>query len=506
DVNDYLDFNIVPTYPQPITLRNLLTHTAGFEETLSELWVREGDLKPIGDYLKLHQPHRIFSPGKVPAYSNYGVTLAGYLVQRVSGEPFEDYVEKHILQPLGMDHTTFREPLPAKLEPLMSTAYKLASGAPQPWEFVQVMPAGSASASANDMAAFMIAHLQNGQYRGTQILRPETAQQMHARQFENFPALSGAAFGFFEENRNGHRIIGHTGDTMYYHSVAHLIPEAGVGLFYSQTSSGKGEVGLRALVWDQFLDRYFPASQSVPAAIAGNAADGNLVAGSYISSRRADTTVTKVLTLLSELKIVANNDGTISLTVLKDLNGQPKKYRETAPLFFRSDDGRSSIAFRREADGAITAATDFPFETFHKASWYENNGLHLWLIFASVTIFIVALILWPVAALTRRHFGQKLEIGLKQRRLRLCVRIVSLLNLGFLLAFSLTCIAAASDIALLSPRLNPWLHILQVIGWVGILGLAVAALNAVSAWKNRGRLVAIGETSCFSRAPISPGS
>src|SRR5439155_1060097 len=109
-------------------------------------------------------------------------TLAGYIVQRVSGEPFSDYINHHIFSPLGMTKTTFAQPLPENLKPLMSSGYKVASGGAKSFEVVQAWPAGSVSTSAVDMTHFIIAHLQNGKYGDAQILRPETAELMHSRE------------------------------------------------------------------------------------------------------------------------------------------------------------------------------------------------------------------------------------------------------------------------------------------------------------------------------------
>ncbi len=210
DVNRYLDFKISPTYPKPITVWNLMTHTTGFNEAVKDLIVKDAKaLEPMGNYLKEHLPTRIFPPGEVPAYSNYGATLAGYIVQRVSGQPFDDYIEQHILQPLNMTRVTFRQPLPEALKPLMSNGYTVASQPAKPFEIVVPWPAGSVSASGLDMSHFMLAHLQNGHYGNSQILRPETVQLMHTRQFAYDPRLNGMCLGFYEETRNGHRIIGH---------------------------------------------------------------------------------------------------------------------------------------------------------------------------------------------------------------------------------------------------------------------------------------------------------
>ena len=122
-------------------------------------------------------PTRIFAPGTTPAYSNYGASLAGYIVQRVSGEPFDDYIEKHIFAPLDMKHSSFRQPLPtdARAADVEGLRRRLGRAAAR-FEIVGPAPAGSLSSPGDDMAHFMIAHLQNGEYNGNRILKPETAR------------------------------------------------------------------------------------------------------------------------------------------------------------------------------------------------------------------------------------------------------------------------------------------------------------------------------------------
>ncbi len=109
DVNGYLDFKIPARDGQPITLRNILTHTPGFEERIKDLIIAEGTpFDPLDVYLKKWVPTRIFAPGTTPAYSNYATSLAGYIVARVSGLSFDDYVDQHILAAAG--HGTFDVP------------------------------------------------------------------------------------------------------------------------------------------------------------------------------------------------------------------------------------------------------------------------------------------------------------------------------------------------------------------------------------------------------------
>src|SRR5438132_960996 len=285
DVNEYLDFKIPPAFGKPITLRNIMTHTPGFEDTAKELFVADaGKMRPLSEYLREHIPARIFPPGITPAYSNYATTIAGYIVQRLSGKPFEQYIAENIYVPLGMRHTTFEQPLPPDLLPLMSNGYLRASQPAKPFEFVQAYPAGSVSTSALDMCNFMMAHLQDGQLNGKQILKPETAKQMHARVFGSDPRLNGMALGFYEETKNGHRIIGHGGDTVYFHSDLHLILDAGVGFFISYNSAGRGETSPRTTLWEALLDRYFPYSPPSEPTLASAKEDAKTVSGKYMLS------------------------------------------------------------------------------------------------------------------------------------------------------------------------------------------------------------------------------
>jgi len=487
DVNDYLDYKIPATYPKPITLRNVMTHTPGFEETAQELFVADAkDLKPLGDYLKAHLPERVYPPGTTPAYSNYATAMAGYIVQRVSGQPFDEYIDEHILKPLGMTHSTFRQPLPDALAPLMSKGYDVASQPAKKFEFVEAAPAGSSSVSAMDMTRFMMTHLQDGKYGDVQILKPETARLMHARQFENHPDMNAMALGFYEETRNGHRIFGHGGDTEQFHSDLHLLPDAQLGFFVSYNSAGKGEVRAREAVWHAFLDRYFPYSVPEKSAPASASEDAQTVSGHYIVSRRGDTTILKVLSVADQTKVYPNSDGTISVSDLKDMNGEPKKFREIAPLEYRDVNDQDRIAFKPDDSGNLVGVIDFPFMVFQKAHWYYNGVFQLPLIIGSLVVLLLTVLLWPVMALVRKHYGKTLTLNPQQRRLRLIVRLACLASLLFFGAYVLFFSIALKDIGMLSPRGNPWLRLIQFLGWLGIAGTLVTLYSAFRSWREPG--------------------
>src|SRR4051794_17862715 len=266
DINDYLDFKIPDAFGKPITLKNVMTHTPGFEEQIKDLFDTRPIAPNLGHYLKTHIPARIYPPGTVPAYSNYATAVAGYIVERVSGRPFEQYVAENIMRPLKMTHSTFSQPLPQELAPFMSSGYRLGSDNAESFEVVNPFPAGSLSSSTADMARFMIAHLQDGQLDDVRILKPETARLMHSRLFGLDDAANAMCYGFYEESRNNQRIIGHGGDTVFFHSDLHLVLDQKVGFFVSYNSAGNSS-GLgdspRATLWEGFLDRYYP--YTVPA-------------------------------------------------------------------------------------------------------------------------------------------------------------------------------------------------------------------------------------------------
>ncbi len=145
DVNTYLkDLQIPETFPAPITLTHLMTHTAGFEDKpIIGLFARGP--QTVGDFhenLQSMMPRRVWMPGRHAAYSNYGAALAAYIVEVVSGQSWDDYVDSHILKPLLMIDTTTRQPVPKVLEDHISSGYWWENGRhiKAPFEFVDHSP------------------------------------------------------------------------------------------------------------------------------------------------------------------------------------------------------------------------------------------------------------------------------------------------------------------------------------------------------------------------------
>ena len=487
DVNDYLDFKIPATFQHPITLRHLMTHTPGFEEGIIDLiFSQPNRIEPLSRFMPSHLPRRIFPPGTVPAYSNYGAALAGYIVERVSGKPYEQYIEDSIFTPLEMSHASFRQPLPAELAPLMSKGYDLASDPAKPFELIGDAPAGALSTSADDITHFIIAHLQDGRYGEAQILKPETARLMHSRQRTDNPNMPGMALGFYEENREDLRIIGHGGDTQWFHSDLHLIPSENVGLFVSYNSEGKGEASLRDMLWQHFLNRYFIVHTETPPAISSAAADAKAVTGTYLVSRRCDDCIVRLANLIDEATVSSKPDGTITVDQSKYPNGQPRQWREIAPFLYRDMNSSTLLAFNPLGNGRYRMVIPEDIMVLDTVPWYLQKYFVLSVVVGTFAVFALSLLFWPISALVRRHYGRQLPEQSSGSVLRIGTRVAIAIDLLVLAAWFIFFSLGITDLSYFSTRSKPWLHLLQVITVLGIVATIIPLFGALRAWFRSG--------------------
>ncbi len=394
DINTYLDFQIPATYPEPITMKNLMTHTPGFEESNLGLFAYSPEqMTPLDDFLEKHIPARIFPPGEVAAYSNYGAALAGYIVERVSGLPFDQYVEENIFQPLSMSHITFHQPLPAELSTDMATGYDYTDSkyTPASFELINPYPAGSVSATADDMAKFMIANLQNGSYNGTQILSEATAKQMHSMLDNYDPRLeSGFAYGFFREIINGQLVLDHGGDTSFFHTGFYFLPDQNIGIFFSTNSQGGAKA--RANIFKSFMNHYFPAPVTTPPTPpADMAARASQYSGNYWASRSNMTGLEKINNL-NVYKVSVDDDGYVVMA-----SDTTKRFVEIEPGLLQNVEYPSQrLALKTDANGQTVLISSYPW-VYIKAAWYQSPALHFWILGLCTFLLTATLIGWTIS-------------------------------------------------------------------------------------------------------------
>jgi CubicO group peptidase (beta-lactamase class C family) len=484
DVARYLDFPLPATFAKPVTMRHLMSHTAGFEDTVEARWARPGKLVPARDYLVQHMPRRLFAPGTVPAYSSYGTTLAGYIVERVSGEPFDAYIERHIFAPLGMRHSSFAQPLPPRLAPMLTKGYVTATGPAIPFDTAQVVPAASMSSSAMDMARFMLAHLGAPAAPGPALLKPATLAQMHAVQFRHHPAGPGIALGLFELDDVAPRLMGHIGDIPGFHSGMYLLPEQRLGLFIAQNTEA-GE-GMRNLLLKSFAARYLAAPPPAPA-MPGDvtAEESEQIAGSYRTTRRFDSGPLSLPFLLGQSVVRMTKPGTLVIDTRVGLDGKPVEWHRAGPGIWQSTaNPLRRLYFNKNAQGGWEMSNHDPAQIMQKSPWYQHKLLILAVLPLSLGIVLLSVLAWPLSAVLRRRSRSRPIQSPAALKVRDSMRWAALLTLSPWLLFGVVALAVTRDLLFVAtPGCAMLLRGVQVLAWLGVGGAVAAAWAASASWR-----------------------
>jgi CubicO group peptidase (beta-lactamase class C family) len=408
DVNAYLrSFRLAPFRGPPVTLHHLLTHTAGFDERLIGVACRQPtERQPLAAYLASSMPPRFTEPGQAISYSNHGMALAGLLVEEVSGLPFHDYVRAAILEPLGMHRSGFL--LTGEAAKSLATAYDFVDGQHQPLsrDCVNTSPSGEFAATGTDMSRFLIAHLQSGTYEGARILRESTLARMHARQFAPHPGISGWAYGFWEDRRNGSRGLMHDGGGKGYRALVYLLPDQNVGFFLAYNLADQHPDGeLLEAFRQRFLSTYFPApgEQVERGAVVQQA--GTQFAGDYHYLRRARTTMETMISMVNQrVHIDQTLSGSVTMTGLTD---KPVTLTAIGPMLFRRSDGGGLVAFDAvEANRPLRLILDGGgVRTFDRVSGFATVRVQVAWLLSMALAFAYAGLGRPVVAVVRsmRH-------------------------------------------------------------------------------------------------------
>lgn len=427
DISTYITFDFSDRFEdQPITMRHLMSHTAGFEDGTYGLEAADvSSLKSNEEWLNVHLPSRIYPPGETMAYSNYGTALAGHIVEEISGQPFADYVEQEIFQPLGMTQATMRQPVPASLAPSLSKPYSYADlqFVEGPFELFHPVPAGAGSLSGHDMGLFMLAMLAPEH----EILKPETVTEMFSTLYRLDPEVNGYAHGWMEYDQGQERMVGHAGDTAFFHSFLVLVPERELGFFVSYNTA---HVTLQPYqLADGIINRYLPIDTGF---VPDPTINLSPYAGTYRMARHNESSPEKLLQLLTTFKIGVDGDE----LVLTGFIGEDR-FKPVSPTHFHAVEGTQELAFRLDDQGRPEAAMlgNIPITVLEPMRWYETplfTVMILGLILALyLTTILAAVIDWVQRQISRRP----LSSVARWRRVPIYLLIVSTFSLllGFIL-------------------------------------------------------------------------
>ena len=490
DVNRYLTtMQVPPGWNRPITLHDLLTHTAGFEESIVGYAARTpADIRPLGEFLAAKLPKRGWPPGDVTAYSNYGYALAGYVIESAARVPFSEYVRTNVLAPLDMMRSSFAQPMPAELERDAALSYRCTSDGCEPItpDYRSAYPPGGLVTTAEDMSRFIIAQL-GVELDGKRVLSDSVLRLMHERQFTHDATLPGLTYGFAEDEFGNVRSLSHAGGASGYTSFVMLVPTMKFGAFLV-ANGGSSRFG--AATSAAIAHTMFPVAPAVatPTASATATVDPT---SSYRLTRYAHHGVENLPALFNgQAHVTRASADTISVTGIGDASGTYVPIDSTHwiraggsdRLAVRTTNGRVTHLFASQS----FFGTRFP-AAFERLAWYDapyfvNEALS-W----AIAIPALALLAWPIVAGI---------VWLVRRRTRLVARIRAPLGrtwrgaaaavavaftglgmwfgFGFIAATNRAASAGGGEIVYGMPP------VMQLLGWAPVVMAALAAMLVVA--------------------------
>ncbi|WP_239646447.1 serine hydrolase domain-containing protein [Nocardiopsis prasina] len=393
DVNTYLpeDLRVPDTHEgQPVTLHHLLTHSPGFDER-TEMDDPEdaGSQRGLTEFLRDNTPDRVFPPGRFTAYSNYGTGLAGFVVQEVSGVPFEEYVERNVFAPLGMDGTRFGQ---LHEETDLVTGHR-PDGSPVPYPHIPLVPAGAAVTTDDDMARFMLALLGGGELDGERVLGPDWTGAMLDRQLEVHPDTTAMGYGTYEHRRGTPRTVGHGGDLDGLHTGYLVVPEIDAGVFVAVNGDDAGpDAGdnpfhdLRFAVLNAFADTFAPAGDDGTGGERTDAADTGAYTGSYVTTRRSTSGSARIVTLFDNVTVRDAGDGSLRV------RGAIMPEEHWLPVgndVFETADGGERLAFVVEDGRAVAVYLEAnPTSGYDRVPVWGSAGVHLGAVAVSLLLLL----------------------------------------------------------------------------------------------------------------------
>jgi CubicO group peptidase (beta-lactamase class C family) len=484
DINQYLnEVEIKEAFGEPVTLRQLMSHRAGFEDTFRLFAVADDDPRTLSQLLQEHQPKRVYPPGKRTSYSNWGSALASQIVEDVSGISYKTFLQERILDPLGLNNTIIDHigEMSPEVRENLATGYKTEKGAMTLQGYMQIgpyWPAGGMAATAHDMARWMRFHLNGGELDGVRLMSADTHQQMWTRAFNDRPHAADVAHGFQDASHRGMRLFGHSGGTAAFLTNMIMVPELNLGIFISQnsTESFMPVMQFPWIVIDHLLGKPFQMF------LLEESDSDNLseFAGTYLNNRRVFSTFIAALGLTSTATVTPVSGE--ALTV--NLFGEEIYFVQVpgqADLF--EDAVGQRLAFIRNDRGKVQALADGTgVHTYERVGFFKNPNT-----FLGAFGFVLLLSLTTLLGAWRR-FGRGDNPGFSSR----AAGFISILTSLAVFIFTAAVAALISSVAGfdISEMTNNYpftsMYLTHYTGWLAAIMSLLMLAGLWSAWTDSG--------------------
>ncbi len=456
----------------PIRVVNLLEHTTGWDDMhLREYAKQAPDSMTVREGLDYDHTSRIsrWPPGTRMAYCNSGPPVAAYIVEKITGQRFEDFVQQNLFGPIGIKTATYFQPSAAA----STTLYRDDGKTPYPCWHILVRPAGSINASANDMAAYVRFYLNRGAVDGKQIVPAADIDRME-NPTSTWAAKEGMKPGYGLSNywdpEDGFVYHGHNGGVDGGLTELSYLPEYGVGFFFSiNSASGQAfdKIGkaIRAYITRDLQKPAVPA----PAALPADAAD--YTGGDVPDSPR--NTLGEFLERLFGMGRIHFKDGKLLLSGLDGTETfapiDDRQFRHVPKK--ESPDPIPSLELLTPKPEGRFVQTSFATTMEQIPAWYALTKI---LLTAFVILSIVAIIayapFWVLGGLSQR----------RRRPAERAIRLWPLLAVLSLAAVVGIFILASSDLIQRLGNLTGW----SISLFLSTLFFALAAIaGAIRAWR-----------------------
>ncbi len=407
DIRSYLPEHFLTKlkYDDPITMLNLMNHNAGFEEYMFDMaYQSPEEVRSLEEGLRLAQPAQIYKPGEVVAYSNYGNSLAAYIVERISGQPYHQYVQQHIFDPLGMKDSIAYSVVEDRPELLAHKAkgyffegegsFKQGS-----WNYMSMYPNGGNNGTAEDLAKFAMAFLPATGEHSPLFQKPETLGMMLTQSYASAEGMPGIAHGFWEYP-GLHRTLGHGGNTIAFATNLQIVPEDRFAIVIMTNQASESHIvhGLTKEVVGQ-------REQAAPADLP----DASEVQGEFVAARRTEHGFMNLFPCLTLMKIEPQGADQIRVS----LAGMTGSYQQVQPYLYEKVSGDSALdawpmLHAKVDDGKVKAISVYTTDYLPLPAYKSLPVLLLSAALAVLAIayFIIAPFVWLVQVVLNKRRGR----------------------------------------------------------------------------------------------------
>ena len=403
DVRSYLPEGFLTklNFEEPITMLNLMHHNAGFEEYIFDLLFDSPEqLESLEESLKLAEPEQVYKPGEVVAYSNYSTSLAAYIIEGITGQPFYEYVDEHIFKKLGMNHSTMHLPVEDNEEITLNKGKSYLTGEGGKFTesesyYISMYPSGGINGTALDLAKFAQALISPESEKTSLFQESQTQSELLSTSYSPEEGVPGLAHGFWEYDGE-YRGLMHSGNTVAYSSNMQIVPEDNFAIIVLTNQAD--EIDLTFGLMDELVGKGDQTIQE-------NLPSASEVEGTYLTTRRTYNGFMNLYAYLAQLDVQSINDNEIAL----DLAGFKATYIQTSPYVYKLKSGddifipNNVMYFHvndEKAEQISTTYADYVAMDKSKPFLLISLGLFIWFM---VYFLISPFVLIVLAFLRRRR-------------------------------------------------------------------------------------------------------